>query len=178
MLVDPDERLDPVSRAMATSPLSRKAQGETLPIGVPVVGFVACGAVVRRTAFLQPAGFEPRFDVGGEEQVLALDLLRRGWQLAFVDEVVAHHHPSPIRDEAGSQRREVRNALWTAWLRRPSRSALAVTWRTGVSSLRDPVLRAGLADAILGLTWILLARHPIPATIGRQVKIAEEAFYT
>src|SRR5215212_1591985 len=43
ILVGPDERLDPVSAAMAASPIPSDAD---LP-GRPVVGFLACGAVVR-----------------------------------------------------------------------------------------------------------------------------------
>ena len=35
-----------------------------------------------------------------EEQVLALDLLSKGWRLVYVDEIVAHHHPSSVRDAA------------------------------------------------------------------------------
>jgi N-acetylglucosaminyl-diphospho-decaprenol L-rhamnosyltransferase len=37
-----------------------------------VLGFVACGAVVRRSAFLEADGFHPRFEVGGEESILVL----------------------------------------------------------------------------------------------------------
>ncbi len=51
VLVGPNERLDPVCAAMASSPL---APTPDLP-GRPVLGFVACGAVVRRSASLQAA---------------------------------------------------------------------------------------------------------------------------
>src|SRR5919108_2255895 len=48
VLVGPDQRLDPACDRMAHSPLPSAAD---LP-GPSVLGFVACGAVVRRVAFL------------------------------------------------------------------------------------------------------------------------------
>ena len=75
--------------------------------------------MVRRSAFLEVGGFDARLGVGGEEELLSVDLAARGWGLAYVDEVVAHHHPSPSRDLSGRRRVQMRNALWSAWLRRP-----------------------------------------------------------
>jgi N-acetylglucosaminyl-diphospho-decaprenol L-rhamnosyltransferase len=108
VLVGPDERLDPVTAAMASSPL-----GAVPGVGPKVLGFVACGAVVRRSAYLQAGGFHPSYGVGGEESLLALDLIERGWELAYNSEVVAHHHPSPIRDPRARTERVGRNDLWT-----------------------------------------------------------------
>jgi GT2 family glycosyltransferase len=173
ILVGINERLDPLSHLMAHSNLAREHQGKLCPIGVPIVGFAACGAIVRRDAFLDAGGFEQRFGVGGEEQILALDLLRNGWQLAYVEEIIAHHFPSPIRNPAKRKRIEVRNALWSAWLRRPAASALTETWRVVRLALKDEPRRAGLFDAISGLHWILPARNPVPAQIDYQVKIVE-----
>jgi hypothetical protein len=84
--------------------------------------------------------------------------------------------PSPNRNLAKRKRFEVRNALWSAWLRRPAFSALAETWRVTRSLLKNKPGRAGLIDAILGLPWIIPARNPVPATIDYQVKTAESAF--
>jgi GT2 family glycosyltransferase len=106
ILVGQEERLDPVCLAMRHSPL-----GEVAGVGPRVLGFVACGAVVRRSAYLEVGGFHPRFGVGGEETLLAVDLAERGWDCAYADDVVAHHHPSEIRDLAARRAREVRNAL-------------------------------------------------------------------
>lgn len=176
ILVGPEERVDPLCRAMATGPLARDGWTSGQGIGVPVVGFAACGAVVRRAAFLESGGFDRRFGVGGEEQVLALDLLRNGWELAYVDEIVAHHHPSPVRDVAKRQRLEIRNALWTAWLRRPGASALRSTWRLMRLALGDQARRSGVAEALRGLPGALSARDPVPAEIDRRMQIAEEAW--
>ncbi|HEX8805223.1 MAG TPA: glycosyltransferase, partial [Acidimicrobiales bacterium] len=98
VLVGPAERVDTVSAAMAASPLPRPPDGGA---GPAVLGFLACGAVVRRRAFLQAGGFSPVTFFMGEEGALALDLAAAGWELAYVDRVVAHHHPAPSqRDPA------------------------------------------------------------------------------
>ncbi|MGE5374477.1 MAG: glycosyltransferase family 2 protein [Bacteroidota bacterium] len=176
ILVGPDQKLDPLSHAMATSPLAGPDSRSSGRVGVPIVGFAACGTVIRRSAFLETGGFERRFGVGGEEQVLALDLLRKGWQMVYVDEIVAYHHPSPVRDPAKRMRHEVRNALWSAWLRRPARSAWAATRQILRSALGDPSRLAGVRDAFAGLPWILPSRRPVPVEIDCQLQQAEEAW--
>src|SRR4051794_32357037 len=90
VLVGPGETIDPSCAMMAASPLPTRAD---LP-GPSVLGFLACGAVVRRSAFLEAGGFEARFGVGGEEELLAMDLAAAGWGLAYCKDVVAHHHPT------------------------------------------------------------------------------------
>src|SRR5690606_10209266 len=71
VLVGPENRLDPICRVMASSPVTTPA---ALP-GPAVLGFLAGGSIVRRSAFLQVGGFERRFFVGGEEELFALDLV-------------------------------------------------------------------------------------------------------
>ena len=158
VLVGPDDRLDPVCREMRNSPL-----GEVPGAGPRVLGFVACGAVVRRSAYLQVGGFHPRYGVGGEEALLALDLAERGWDCAYVDDVVAHHHPSPVRDRSARRIREVRNDMWTLWLRRPLSGALPETARVLARLPTDPVARAGMRAALAGAHWVLRERLPIEA---------------
>jgi GT2 family glycosyltransferase len=157
VLVGPDRRLDPVCQEMANSPLPPAAD---LP-GPPVLGFIACGAVVRRDAFLEVGGFDVRLGVGGEEELLSVDLAARGWGLAYVDEVVAHHHPSPSRDPSGRRRIQVRNALWSAWLRRPLGGAARRTARLAALALHQPGTSSGLLLAMLGLPWVLRERRPV-----------------
>lgn len=176
ILVGPEEKLDPLSHAMAISPFARSSWQDRGAIGVPIVSFAACGSVVRRSAFLESGGFERRFGVDGEEQVLALDLLRNGWQLAYVDRIVAYHHPLPVRDVPGRKRHEARNALWSAWLRRPVGSAWRVTRQILSSAFRDSARLAGFWDAVTGLPWVLPARRPVTAEINRQLQEAEEAW--
>ena len=158
VLVGPEERLDPTCREMAHSPLP---PAPDLP-GPPVLGFIACGAVVRRDAFLEVGGFDVRLGVGGEEELLSIDLAARGWGLAYVEEVVAHHHPSPSRDPSGRRRVQVRNALWSAWLRRPLDGAARRTAHLVALALHQPGAPSGLLLAMLGLPWVLRERRPVP----------------
>lgn len=162
VLVGDEHRLDPTSADMATSPLHRPAG---LP-GPPVLGFLACGAVVRRDAYLAAGGFEEMFGIGGEEELLALDLAAAGWDLAYVPEVVAHHHPSTTRPHSRRRRaHSARNRLLTAVLRRP----LTVVARTTASVLCDG--RAGLSGAaqvVPLLPRALGRRTVIPPGLERQ----------
>ncbi|MDP8955948.1 MAG: glycosyltransferase, partial [Actinomycetota bacterium] len=89
ILVGMDGTVDPTSHLMERSPLQTTA----LP-GPSVVGFLACGSLVRRDAFVGAGGFWPRLGIGAEEELLALQLREAGWDLAYVAEIVAHHHPS------------------------------------------------------------------------------------
>jgi GT2 family glycosyltransferase len=159
VLVGPDERLDPTCSDMRHSPLPPEAG---LP-GPPVLGFIACGAVVRRSAFLSVGGFHPRMGVGGEEALLALDLAAAGWRLAYCDDLVAHHHPDGGGVRAGRRGVQARNALWTAWLRRPARRAAART----LALAREP---AALLAAARGLPWVVRERRRLPGGVERAAR--------
>ena len=164
ILVGNDERLDPVCSSMRTSPLHA-------PPGLPgpaVLGFVACGAVVRRTAFLGAGGFNPRLQIGGEEKLLAFDLAASGWELAYVDSVVAHHHPdsSERTDRLGQL---LRNELWTAWLRRRLPGAAVTSTRIAARAVRERRARV-LLEALRGLPWVLAERRPLTAPLDRAAR--------
>lgn len=160
-LVGPELADDPINEALAAAPLGTEPD---LP-GPTVLGFLACAAVVRRDAFLAAGGFHPRYGVGAEEQLLALDLAAAGWGLCYVPEVIAHHHPSPAADRTGRTRRVTRNDLWTAWLRRPLPVAARATLRRAREAARRPEQRAALGDAVLGLPWVVRQRRPVPAHV-------------
>jgi GT2 family glycosyltransferase len=166
VLLGPGRRLDPVCQEMADSPLPA---ADDLP-GPSVLGFIACGAVVRRSAFLEVGGFNVRLGVGGEEELLAVDLAARGWGLAYVEEVVAHHHPSPSRDPSGRRRIQIRNALWSAWLRRPLGGAARQTAHLAALALHQRGARSGILLALLGLPWVLRERRPVPPKLEAELR--------
>jgi N-acetylglucosaminyl-diphospho-decaprenol L-rhamnosyltransferase len=147
---------------MARSPLPRVPG---MP-GTPILGFVACGAIVRRSAFLEVGGCHARIGTGGEEELLALDLAAAGWQLAYLPEVVAHHHPARVGDRGNRTRRLARNSLWVSWLRRPAPVAARATAR----ALREP---RALGDAARGLAWIARERRVVPGSTERQARLLE-----
>jgi len=167
VLVGPGERLDPTCALMAESPLERAPE---LP-GPPVLGFLACGAVVRRCAFEAVGGFHPRYGVGGEEQLLSVDLAEAGHQLAYVAEVTSHHHPARREDRCSERRTTVmRNDLWFAWLRRPLPGALRQTASLAASALRATPARRALARALLGAPWVLAERRPVSSALERELR--------
>ena len=167
-LVGADERLDPTSIELAGSELDHRHSDSP---GVAVLGFLACAAVVRRRPFLDAGGFSARYGVGGEEELLAIDLASRGWDLAYVDEVVAHHHPS--RGDGRTRRSVVqtRNAIWTAWLRLPGRMALQRTAR--LLDARDPASRIALFEAVRGLPWVLRERRVVRSEVVHALRTLE-----
>jgi GT2 family glycosyltransferase len=157
---------DPVAGAMARSPMRVACP---LP-GPAVVGFVACAAIVRRDAYLAVGGFHPRYGVGGEEDLLALDLWAAGHAVAYVPALVAHHHPSPRREADDRRVRQVRNELWTLWLRRSPGAVAAGTARRLAAGRHDPAARAGVAAAAAGVPWVLRERRAVPPWLEEQVR--------
>jgi GT2 family glycosyltransferase len=161
VVVEPHGNLDPTCDKMAASPL-----GRVPGLGAPrVLGFVACAAVVRRSPFLAVGGFHPRYRGGGEEALLAIDLAAAGWELAYLDHVVAHHAPAP-GGRPGRTRMQLRNDLWTTWLRRPARRALTRSARL-VAGAHPATAAGALADAAGGLPWVLGSRRRVPARLER-----------
>lgn len=170
VLVGEEEREDPATRAMAASPLPNVLG---LP-GTAVAGLLAGACVLRREAFLAAGGYEARFFIGGEEALLALDLMAAGWHLAYAPALVVHHHPSPRRDSVERRRLLARNALWCAWLRRPwTRAGRETLARLG-AVLAEPGLLRALADALSGLPWVLRRRRVVPAEVERLLRLVEE----
>ncbi|MFC3979170.1 glycosyltransferase family 2 protein [Streptosporangium jomthongense] len=155
VLVGPEGRPDPVCAEMAAGPLGTEPD---LP-GPSVLGFLACGAVVRREAYLAAGGFDKVVFFFGEEERLALDLAAAGWGLAYVETVVAHHHPSPARDPGGRRALAARNAVLTAVMRRP----WPVVARAVSSAARGgPAGRRGIRDAVGRLPAALASRRALP----------------
>jgi GT2 family glycosyltransferase len=166
ILVGPEEREDPTCVEMANSPIP---PDPSLP-GPPVLGFLACAAVVRRSAYLEVGGFDPEIFFSGEEALLAADLAAAGWGLSYVESAVTHHHPSKLRDAPARRKMALRNALWLAWLRRPARTAAHQTLRMLGASLRNGEARAALIEALPGAHRALLRRQTVPEHIENDLQ--------
>jgi GT2 family glycosyltransferase len=154
-------RPDPTCQEMQCSPLP------AIP-GLPyprVLGFIACGAVVRRNAYLQAGGFHPRFGIGGEEELLSLDLAAHGWELVYAPDIVARHFPSPVRDVDRRRAVVTRNALWVSWLRDAPRDALSATYRALGRAREDAAALEGLGSAVAGLPWVARERRRLPGRV-------------
>jgi N-acetylglucosaminyl-diphospho-decaprenol L-rhamnosyltransferase len=170
ILVEPGARLDPMCEEMANSPLPRAAG---VP-GYPLLSFLAGVSIVRKEAFQAAGGFSPRLWLGGEEELLASDLVRSGWQLVYLPEVVAHHHASKLRDAHLRRRHGIRNTLWFTWLRRPLWPALRRTARLLYRVQRDRATLHALAEALGGLPWVIRERDAVPADMERGYRLLED----
>ncbi|MBP0715528.1 glycosyltransferase [Burkholderia sola] len=159
VLVGPGEREDPTCRLMADSPLDAPV---ALP-GRPILGLLAGATAFRRDAFVHAGGYHPRYFLGGEEALLALDLTRAGHWLVYAPRLTVHHYPSTQRDRPTRERTAARNAVWTAWLRWPAAAACLHTVRM------LPLLRRerAIVHTFAGLPWILRERRAIPPHVER-----------
>jgi GT2 family glycosyltransferase len=172
VLVGEEEREDPTCAQMARSPLPTEPG---MP-GRPLLGFLAGASAVRRSAFLECGGFEPRFFLGGEEELLAADLATSGWCLCYIPELVVRHYPSLQRDAASRLLHLQRNALWFAWLRRPLDSALARTLRMACTGGINRTKLRAFAAALAGLPWVLRERRVVPPAVEQGLRRLESAY--
>lgn len=171
-VVMPDGRTDPLCRLLSGSVLGTE---DGLP-GPSVLGFLACSALVRRRPFLDAGGFSPLLHFAGEEQLLAIDLAVAGWDLCYVDEVVAYHQPSANRPPSSARvRRELRNASLTTFLRRPvrrwPRAAATVARRVA----EDPRMLPVLPELARRMPAVVRQRQRIPDRIERRIRLIETA---
>jgi hypothetical protein len=164
ILVGPEERLDPVCREMAESPLGTEPD---LP-GPSLLGFIACGALVRTADFAAVGGFDAVVRFPGEEERVALDLAAAGRGMSYVDAVTVHHHPSPRRHTPGRRQAAIwRSRLLTALMRQP----LPEAGRLLLAALRDGRAgREGLLRALPDVPAALLARRPLPPRVLADVR--------
>ncbi|MEV4313893.1 glycosyltransferase [Actinocrispum sp. NPDC049592] len=168
VMIEPEGRLDPVCREMACSALGR---AEDLP-GPSVLGFVCCGSLVRREAFLQVGGFNPVLFFPGEERLFSWDLAAAGWAGCYVDEIVAHHQPSKSRGPSTARiRAELRNDLLSTWLRRPLTVGMTDALALARRGLGDRNALAALGAALRRLPAVARQRKPLPADVERQVRL-------
>jgi GT2 family glycosyltransferase len=162
ILVGEAGREDPASTAMAQSPLDDHG----LP-GRAILGFMAGASVIRTSAFREAGGYCPQLFLGGEEELLALDLAARGWRMVYCPQLTVRHFPSGTRDASGRHALLARNAVWVAGLRLPWRMVA----RRALAALMDPRLsgtRSRVAwQTLRGLPWILSSRRTVPREIAR-----------
>ena len=170
ILVGPENKEDPICAELERSPLPSEPD---MP-GPSLLGFMAGASVVRRSAFLSAGGFEPRFFIGGEEELLAIDLVAAGWWLSYVPRLVVHHHPSERRDASARRWYLLRNALWSAWLRRALPSALRKSGQLLAAAPWTRETWRGVTAALAGLPWILRERRPMPAAVEGYFRLLEQ----
>lgn len=140
-----------------------------------MLGFLGCATVLRTEAFRSGGGFHPGLWLGGEEELLACDLLRQGWWLAYAEDLTVHHQASRLRDSTARRVLGIRNTLWFTWLRRPLLPALRRTGHLMRTVPRDFASVSVFAHATAGLPWVLRQRDPVPPDLERRLAELERA---
>lgn len=167
IVVEPVGVVDAISEEMAASPLGLDPD---LP-GTALLSFLAGASVVRRDAFLEVGGFEPRLLIGGEEELLAADLAAAGWSMRYVPDLVVHHRASTVRDPHLRRQQGIRNTLWFTWLRR--RRPLRRTLRLLQEFPADHRSARAVLAAVRGLPWVLRERRPVPPHVEHGLRQLE-----
>ncbi len=170
ILVGASEQEDPLCEELISSPLPAPTD---LP-GPRIMGFLAGMSVVRRAAYLDAGGFNPRIFLCGEEEWLAADLAERGWLLCYVPDLIVHHDASPIRDAHGRRAEGIRNTLWFTWLRRPPLRAFRRTLRMMRSLPRDWISVKGVTAAVVGLPRMFQDYRVLPPHVERDFRLLDD----
>ena len=171
IVVQPRGEEDPIVAELRDSPV----QGPDWLPGPALGSFLAGASVLRRDAFLGCGGFSDRLWLGGEEELLAVDLAAAGWELCYLEELTVHHQASVLRDPHHRRRVGLRNTLWFTWLRRPPRAALRRTMHLLRTVPRDRVSLLALLEAARGLPWVLRERRVLPPAVEDRLLSLEAA---
>jgi GT2 family glycosyltransferase len=171
IVVEPYGTEDPIVAELRDSPVPGP---EWLP-GPALGSFLAGASVVRRSAFVAAGGFSSRLWLGGEEELLATDLLSAGWEICYIEDMVVHHHASKLRDPHLRRRVGLRNTLWFTWLRRPLTPALRRTAFLARTVPHDRISALGALDALRGVPWLISQRNPRPAEVEARLSPLDAA---
>ena len=134
--------------------------------------FANSGAVLRKSIYLQLAGFEPRFFHMYEEPDYALQCVAAGYQIYYHPSLtIRHHYSAQGRSEIRIHHRHSRNEFWSTLIRCPFPYLFAIlsyrvfsqcryAWRRGP----DWVIREPLwwLQALRGLPYCLRKRRVLP----------------
>ncbi|RBM13851.1 glycosyl transferase [Prauserella sp. PE36] len=170
-LVEPELREDPITPELRESPVPGP---DWLP-GPALMGVMAGLTTFRVEAFREVGGFSPRMWLGGEEELLAIDLAAHGWWMCWAEDVVIHHAPSKQRDPRRRRQLGIRNTLWTLWLRRPVRSAARRTAAVLRSAPADLATASAALEALRGLPWVLRERWVVPQRVETGLRSLEDS---
>jgi GT2 family glycosyltransferase len=161
---------DPIVPELRDSPVPRP---DWLP-GPALGSFLAGATLVRLAPFRAVGGFSPRLWLGGEEELLAVDLAVDGWWLVYAEDLTLHHRPSAARDATLRRRHGIRNTLWFTWLRRPAGRALRRSAHLVATVPRDQASALAFAEAAAGLPWVLRHRRVVPHRVERGLRLLEK----
>lgn len=168
ILVNAEERLDPICVEMADSPLPDR---HGLP-GAVLLSFMAGAVMIRAEAYQAVGGYDERFFLGGEEETLSYKLAKAGWQMRYLPWIVMHHHPS-LANAGGLRAYGMRNTVVNAWLHRPWRNALRWTLFTLTDTPKNRDFLRGLTLMARAVPWILRERDPMAAELDADLLVLD-----
>jgi GT2 family glycosyltransferase len=138
--------------------------------------FANSGAVLRRLAYLQLPGFEPRFYHMYEEPDYALQCAGAGYDVLFSPLVtIRHHYSGRARDEIRIHHHHARNEFWSTLMRCPFPFVLAMlSWR--VSSQFRYACKRGWSWVIREPRWWVQALAGIPCFVRKRKPLSWAAY--
>jgi len=163
---------DPTCDAMRDSPLDRR----DLP-GPSLVGYMAGACVFRTALFRAVGGYEPRLFIGGEEELVALDVLDAGHAIVYCDKMTVLHRPSAQRDAGLRRRLLARNAALVAWLRLPWRDVARASANACIAAARGGHPFADLGALLRGIGWAIPRRRPVRPQVVDMRRVVQQARY-
>jgi GT2 family glycosyltransferase len=156
--------------------------GERLPDALPVLearyhsSFVGCGALIRSIVVTGTGGYRSFFGNEWEEPELSLRVMKAGYAIFFLPEVVIHHDMSPHnRLTARTWMRGFRNKLWAIVMHFPARRLpLEMSWVVAIAAfdavrlLRVGVFAQGIREFFQGLPRVRRLRDPMSNLVLRR----------
>jgi GT2 family glycosyltransferase len=133
--------------------------------------FANSGAVLRRAAYLELPGFEPKFFHMYEEPDYALQCVAAGYDVLFTPLItIRHHYSGATRSELRNHHRHSRNEFWSVLLRCPFPQCLGLAAYRIFSQFRYARKRGPSwvwrepvwwLQAVSGIVFCLRRRQPV-----------------
>lgn len=138
--------------------------------------FANSGAVIRRSAYLQLPGFEPKFSHMYEEPDYALQCVAAGYEVLFSPIVtIRHHYSGKVRSEIRNHHRHARNEMWSVLLRCPFPYVVPMALYRALSQFRYAYQR-GISWAIREPTWWWQAIAGVPYSLAKRQPVPWAAY--
>jgi hypothetical protein len=100
-------------------------------------------------------------------------MAKNGWGLSYIPELISYHQPATRGGNRTRKIQEVRNNLWTYWIRRSPLAIFQTTFKYMRQALTDRDVFAGVTAAIRGTGWVTQTRDPVPNWLEKQLLLKE-----